>query len=92
MNKKEIAEAILVMEAWRQDESIQIRDKSSECRKWRPIGTEYQGAAQPTWDWEHDEYRIKPKPREFWIDPQNTLSANHVPAPDENWILVREVL
>ncbi len=65
MNKQETAEAIKVMQAWIDNEPIQIQDVGS--KKWRPIGTEYEGVSQPSWAWFSATYRIKPKPREFWI-------------------------
>jgi len=32
--------------------------------EWSPWGTHY---GEPAWNWTHWRFRVKPKPREFWI-------------------------
>lgn len=99
MSIKETREKIEVMQAWCDNETIQIKDNGTD--KWRPIGTEYQGAAQPSWDWTRSTYRIKPKPREFWIRSHdipesgafavNAYVTDTEGTPVERFIKVREV-
>lgn len=95
MNREETHAAIEVMQAWFENKPIQIRDNGSN--KWRPIGTEYQGASQPSWDWSSATYRIKPKPREFWLDlTDNTFieadKGSKYWGEEHELIKVREVL
>ncbi len=89
MNKQETAEAIKVMQAY-------VDGTEIECKTGMD---EWLSGVEPAWDFLHGQYRIKPKPREFWIDTVAT-EHSHLKAfeqePDrsDNWpyIKVREVL
>ena len=54
-----IDQMISVLEAAEAKQQIQSRSKRSGA--W--LDTDY-----PTWDFEHREYRVKPKSREVWIN------------------------
>ena len=60
MNKQQTHEAILIMKAYCDGAEIEFRHQN-RTPKWFDNGS-------PGWDFENYEYRIKPKPREFWID------------------------
>ncbi len=64
MNKQETAEAIKVMQAWIDGDEIDIEylDRDYPDSHWRKV------AGNPLWALSSNAYRIKPKPREFWID------------------------
>jgi len=70
VDKKETAEAILVMQAWIDDKGVQQISRTRQ-EAW----IDY---AEPAWQWGLFKYRIKPSPREFWITiepPGETLVA-----------------
>lgn len=59
-----------------------------------------EGQTEPYWDWRHNNYRIKPEPKEFWINTahENPTAwptkkrAEEVYCGDQEIIKVREVL
>lgn len=75
MNKQETAEAIKVMQAFVDGEEIQLCEPLSKLDSqvnWRDL------TGEPGWVWHKFQYRIAPKPREFWITiepPGETLTA-----------------
>lgn len=60
--------------------------------------TTYFDCESPQWDFANCEYRVKPAPREFWIDLNSNGNVNHCThyTADRNegmrYIKVREVL
>lgn len=87
MNRERAKELLPILEAYANGEDIQFHDVIG----WSDIGDE--GIDPEGLDDDGLKFRIKPdKPREFWIDPQNALASYMVPAPDEDWVLVREVI
>ncbi len=66
MNTKE---KIKVMQAWVDGKIIEILYERSpvETDIWAPVDA-------PNWDWVNNTYRIKPTPREFWL---NLKSINY---------------
>jgi hypothetical protein len=67
MTKDETREAIKVMQAYVDGSEIEIKgdydgDDAWECGE------------EPEWDFISNNYRIKPEPREWWID-RNTYQA-----------------
>ena len=58
MNKEQTREARDIMDAFMNGETVQYKKATGG---WR-------GATNPTWNFVNYEYRIKPKPREFWIE------------------------
>ena len=61
MNREETAEAIKVMQASVDGAWIEYTEKGGRA----PIEWHYTDI--PAWHWMTEEYRIKPKPREFFI-------------------------
>jgi len=62
MNRKETRKAIEVMQAYVDGAEIECLSKKINYESERDWYTE-----EPMWHWPSWEYRIKPKPREFWI-------------------------
>jgi len=83
MNRERVRELLPIIQAFAEGKRIQAR---AEHGTW----VEHDG---PT-NWPDDmEYRIKPEPREFWIDPADFEvweGQDNPPVPDA--IKVREVL
>jgi len=81
MNKEQTSEAITVMQAYVDGAEIEI-------------GPEWATVKEPTWTWTYSEYRIKPGPREFWIDPKKGVVSIGKPMDMvlEQFIKVREVI
>ena len=102
MNKQETIKAIKeldrqrkVMQAFADGERIQVSDILSLSN---PI---WLYANNPVWDWEYFDYRVEPKPREFWVNVYSTYAKVHKTVEQaERWadpdiletIKVREVL
>lgn len=62
MSCKTTREKIDVMEAFERGETIQTYDKlTKRWVGWRPC------AIEPVWCWGMHDYRVEPKPREWWI-------------------------
>ena len=60
MNKEETQQAIRVMQAWVDgEEEVEFESRSGS---WQPIGR------VSIWEFGTTKYRIKQKPREFWIN------------------------
>ena len=80
MNKKETAEAIKVMTAYVDGADLEISKKPQDI--WVPL-LDPDG---PHWDWSINEYRIKPKPREwsFYLDRYGAI----VKILDENDLIM----
>ncbi len=91
MNRKDTENAITVMTAWLDGAEIETRLDNADER-WRPCHPNL----GPFWTWHTYEYRVKPKPREFWLNPECGVinEAHEVPLSDvrESWIKVREVI
>jgi hypothetical protein len=60
MDTKQTADAIKVMQAYVDGAEIQERVVSGGPHRWKEAG--------PYWNWMTSEYRIKPQPREWWIN------------------------
>ena len=88
MNREETKKAIEVMQAF--VDGVETEYHSIPDRvNWYLVG------ANPVWSWGADEYRIKPKPREFWLrgdDNYRDGSWHVVPGSGMGAIKVREVL
>ena len=87
MNREETKKAIEVMQAYADGAEIEVCGGMNE---WTP-------AITPTWKWLGKKYRIKPKPREFWVDPGRSLSSPEYSRANaetnlNHYIKVREVL
>ena len=95
MNRERAAELLPIIEAFANGEDVQINGGGDE---WSTF-TIFEDGMGP--DWSDDcVYRIKPKPREFWL---NTVEGSiHDPDPDHpggpnsqldsRWVKVIEVL
>ena len=68
-DKQETERRIEVMQAFVDDENIEVRRKT-EMAVWYSVG------GDPSWNWSACDFRVKPKPREFWINiyPQQRYS------------------
>jgi len=80
----EISEQVEVMLAYGQ-KVIQMRGRG--CGFWITDS----GIRPLVFNWEKYEYRIKPEPREFWVNP-NTMSVWSTEGDDNDCIKVREVI
>lgn len=93
MNKHETAEAIIVMQAWIDGAEVEFSPKKEDGIAWRLHNVD-----ENVWNWEDYEYRIKPSPREFWLNTaNNTIHDPERPGGkhsrlDSRWVFVREVL
>jgi len=67
MNIEETKKAIKVMQAY--VDGVEIE----RCYRWE--GHPWKSSSNPTWAFTAQQYRIKPKPREFWVDPGHSLSS-----------------
>ena len=65
MNREETEKAIEVMQAYVDGAEIESRLCGTD---------EWIGVENSSWDFKWENYRIKPKPREFWLIPSN----NHI--------------
>jgi len=61
MNREETKKAIEVMQAYVDGEKVQVKVMHNS-------GWQGYGKGAPMWNWEKVDYRIKPKPREVWIN------------------------
>lgn len=83
MTREDTKKAIEVMQAWVDGAEIEFFDS-----KWLAI-------ADPVWNWDKGPYRVKPKPREFWIHVSDDGFNGMVMKDDpdcKQCIKVREVL
>ena len=92
MNREETAKAVEVMQAYVDGAEIESRDRIIKADGWGQ-------KSEPAWAWTHREYRIKPKPREFWVNPLVIVTEHCISAEGTaqnkgpvNWIKVREVI
>jgi hypothetical protein len=60
MTHEEAIIAAGVMLAWAEGKKVQGRWRNSSC--------EWGDCSDPAWQWETNEYRIKPEPREWWLN------------------------
>ena len=68
---KSTAEKIAIMQAFLDGKKIEVR--TSPDRGWREIDT-----VNPHWDWYGQDYRIKPEPKEIWVNEYlSDCSAGH---------------
>ena len=58
-------EMIAVLQAFERGEVIEYRPKNSQ--RW--------GSAEPIWNFSQFDYRVKPKPREWWLNVYERGSA-----------------
>ena len=86
MDRDQIKAAILVMQAYVDGEEIEQS----------PIGDGWGPVHEPVWDWYQNDYRIKPKPREFWVRIDHgiamQISSDDDKQDRDGWIKVREVI
>lgn len=87
MNREDTKKAVAVMQAWLDGAEIQYRDRLYQEREFKGV------AGTPLWSWSNNEYRIKPSPREFWVNTEEwILNEKHEsPLDMTGWILCREV-
>ena len=89
MNREDAKELLPLIEAFANGEDIECVKISDGT--WKTMG------ANCRFDSAASHYRIKPKPREFWIHNETLerdclfQTLDHVHAPND-WIKVREVL
>ena len=86
MNREETAKAIEVMQAFVDGAEIEVDHPEMG---WIVLHDE------PSWDWLEVNYRIKPKPREFWLAGDDNCrdgSWRVVPGSGMGAIKVREIL
>lgn len=57
---KTLKQKIEVMQAFEDGQEIE--------RKIRPTGEKWLEVGLPSWNWSDNDYRIKPKPLEFWVN------------------------
>ena len=85
--------AIAVMRHFISGAEVQVKYKDPGCDD--PVG--WMDAVCPVWDWFECEYRIKPKPREFWLyrdDSDDDYGASYL-EPVLEWrekLKVREIV
>ena len=60
-------EMIAVLQAFERGEVIEYRPKNSQ--RW--------GSAEPIWNFSQFDYRVKPKPREWWLNVYKTSVCSH---------------
>ena len=88
MNREETKKAIAVMQAWLDGEEIEYCYKKASRPEWLDVET-------PTWDLDIKRYRVKPKPREFWVHESavwNKYPGGGIVELGSDYIKVREVL
>lgn len=64
MNIDETKKAIEVMQAYVDGAEIETQPQNKDVEDWVTLTT-----VKPSWNWKTEDYRIKPKPREFWLYP-----------------------
>lgn len=64
MDKKEVQEAIKLMQAWLDGEEIQYRTRRDVNQDWQGYEPD---ECRPSWNWHVFEYRAKPMPLEVWL-------------------------
>jgi hypothetical protein len=90
MNREDTRKAVEVMLHYADGGEVQIKAETSED-DWQDLRHD-----TPGWDWISSDYRIRPEPREYWVDV--THLAVYLPkdvvesSPPDKWIKVREVL
>jgi hypothetical protein len=90
MNREEAKVAAEVMLAYANGATAQQRRLGDMEAKWYT-------PSRPVWNWDQFEYRVKPEPREFWVNPNKGI-AMLIPQggarrPGVNGVIrVREVL
>ena len=82
MNRERAKELLPMIQAFADGKEIEYRSLS--LGKWIPTST-------PSWE-DVVEYRIKPEPREWWIDLPELLVYEQANPPYPNAIKVREVI
>jgi hypothetical protein len=87
VNREETKKAIEVMQAYVDGKEVEVF-REDVGPEWFPIAFEGRPFS-PIWNWEKLDYRIKSKPREFWVP---NIQAAFPGNPGDGWIKVREVL
>ena len=80
MNRERAKELLPIIQAYANGETIQSKFADHD---WRTVDL---ALHMP------DEYRIKPKPREWWLDPSDGELLQQDRKPGGGFIKVREVL
>lgn len=75
--------AIAVMQAYIDGKGVEVKHRCES--RWGHC------IIRPPWNWEQCEYRIKPEPREYWIDEERHR-VFVAPPPHGGLIHVREIL
>ena len=98
MNRDETKKAIEVMQAFVDGAEIEVRyfglfndERDQVASEWQ----KFTGSAEPLFNWDSAEYRIKPQePREFWIKSDIGYAVEVEPENKNlsRYIKVREVL
>ena len=82
MNRERAKELAPIIKAYGDGENLQ----------WRNAGGEWADLDYFDINFLNDEYRIKPKPREWWLDPSDGELLQQDRKPGGGFIKVREVL
>ena len=69
MNREDTKKAIAVMQAYVDGEEIEWRDHVYSDAPWKPV------KGEPLWAFEHNEYRVRSNPREFWVVPRKDATG-----------------
>lgn len=80
MTNEELLRAAEVMRRAANGEHVQWRARHGKGN-WE----EFNGRRSPVWGWDTDEYRIKPKPREVWVNAEDMQVRNNNPAESMGW-------
>lgn len=89
MTPTQLKEAAQVMLAAAEGKQVQYMPRSTG--QWVPTG--WAENDSPSWDWHLYEYRIKPEPREWWVDLNTGKCHVLEPSSTHNDVIkVREVI
>lgn len=76
MNIEETKKAIEVMQAFVDGKVVEYRWAAHTTEPWET-------ATSPSWSWGQVEYRIKPQPKEIWVNEYTTGEAYNYDSPSD---------
>jgi uncharacterized protein (UPF0548 family) len=82
MNREQTKHATEIMLQWANDPDVKLE------YKYKRGEDTWKAAVIPVWDWEACDYRIKPKPAEFWAIINETTGNIVVTSKDKTVVLV----
>ena len=92
MNRERAKQLLPIIEAFANGEDIEFLRKQVGDTKWEPL-EDFWSLTEATASSDNVEYRIKPKPREWWLDPNDyEIWDEQINPPVPDAIKVREVL